>query len=116
IIVRQEDIGKNTNFSIKITLDELDERFDYYKVVVAQLTEDSDNINVYEEGIHTINDKTILYSGEQNKKSVQLSDINKKRLFVERVEFVTETNDSLVLGGITPKKEVNLQPVVNLMG
>jgi len=116
-VLTQEELRNPTNYSIKLNVSNLDKRYTHYKVVVIQNTLDSVGAtNFYEEGIHTINDNTVVYGGQNNKKEASLLDILRKNLFVERVEFVSESNNSLVAGGVTQEKEINLQPVVNLLG
>lgn len=106
-----------TNFSIRLEVSDLDQRYTHYKVVVIQNTLDSVGATrFFEEGLHTINDNTVVYGGEQNKKAIELVDILRENLFVKHSEFLTEANNSLILGGVTLEKEINLQPVVNLLG
>lgn len=114
--VTQTENDSPTNFAIKLSVDGLDKRFSHYKIAVIQTTVDSNATRYFVEGIHTINDNTVVYGGEQNKKTIELSDILKTNRFIERAEFVTESNNSLVVAGVTQEKEVNLQPIVSLLG
>nr|DAI89467.1 MAG TPA: stabilization protein [Caudoviricetes sp.] len=113
----QSELGTPTNYSIKLKVDNLDKRFTHYKIAVIQTTlEDKGVTRFFIEGIHNINDTTVIYDGEQNKKSIELSDLIRENLYIQRWEFLTESNNSLIGAGITTEKEINLQPVVNLLG
>lgn len=117
VTLTQNELGTPTNFSIKLQVDNLDKRFTHYKIAVIQTTlEDVGVTRFFVEGIHNINDTTIIYGGEQNKKSIGLSDLIRENLYIQRWEFLTESNNSLIGAGITTEKEINLQPVVNFLG
>lgn len=111
------ELATPTNFSIKLEVTNLDLRFSHYKIAVIQNTLDSVGATTYFiEGIHTINDNIVIYGGDDNKSSaITLSDLLRENLFVEKWEFITESQNSLIGAGITTEKEINLQPIVNLL-
>jgi hypothetical protein len=113
----QAELSTPTNFSIRLNVEDLDEKFNFYKVVVIQTTLDGQfTSQFFVEGIHPINDNSVVYGGEQNKQITTLSDILRENFFVKTSELVAEANNRLVLGGLTLEKEMNLQPVMNLIG
>ncbi len=117
VTLQPSELGAPTNFSIKLEVANLDPRFSHYKIAVIQNTLASVGAAQYFiEGIHTINDTTVIYGGEQNKQATSLSDLIRENLYIEKWEFLTESNNSLIGAGITPEKEINLQPVVNFLG
>jgi len=117
VTLTQNELGTPTNFSIKLKVENLDKRFTHYKIAVIQTTlEDVGVTRFFVEGIHNINDTTIIYGGEQNKQVIQLSDLIRENLYIQRWEFLTESNNSLIGAGITTEKEINLQPVINFLG
>lgn len=117
VTLTPNELGNPTNFSIKLQVENLDSRFTHYKIAVIQTTlEDVGVTRFFVEGIHNINDTTIIYGGEQNKQSIELSDLIRENLYIQRWEFLTESNNSLIGAGITTEKELNLQPVVNFLG
>jgi len=117
VTLTQAELGTPTNFSIKLQVGNLDKRFTHYKIAVIQTTlEDVGVTRFFIEGIHNINDTTVIYGGEQNKQTIELSDLIRENLYIQRWEFLTESNNSLIGAGITTEKEINLQPVVNLLG
>lgn len=116
LIQGQENIADRTNFSIKLDVSGLDKRYSHYKVAVIQTADIEGATRYFEEGIHTINDNTVIYGGEQGKIATTIDKLLIANLQVEQTEGLTASNNILFQYGITLKKEINLQPVVNLMG
>jgi hypothetical protein len=111
-----QELTEPTNFAIKLEVSDLDEKYTHYKVVALQTTLESGVTRIFEEGIHTINDNIVTYGGDFGKKELSISDVIRENIYVERVEFLSETNNHLLLGGLTLEKELNLQPVINFLG
>jgi hypothetical protein len=106
-----------TNYSIKFEVSNLDQNYQYYKVAIIQTTLDSQfTPRVFIEGIHNITDTTVVYSGDQNKVEITLSDLFRENTYIQKGALLAEANNSLVLGDLTIEKEINLQPIVNLLG
>jgi hypothetical protein len=116
LIQGQENIADRTNFSIKLNVSGLDRRYSHYKVAVAQTADLEAATRYFEEGIHTINDTTVIYGSEQDKIATSIDKLLIANLQVEQSEGLTASNNILFQYGLTLKKEINLQPVVNLMG
>lgn len=114
--LQQENLADRTNLSIKLVIEGLDKSYSHYKVVVIQITDIEGAVSYFEEGIHTINDNTIIYSSEENKKRTDLQTITRQNIFVNKLEGITQSNNYLFGYGIEVEKELNLQPVVNMMG
>jgi phosphoribosyl-AMP cyclohydrolase len=116
IIQGQENIADRTNFSIKLDVSGLDRRYSHYKVAVIQTADLEGATRYFVEGIHTINDTTVIYGSEQDKIATSIDKLLIANLQVEQSEGLTASNNILFQYGLTLKKEINLQPVVNLMG
>lgn len=116
IIQGQENIADRTNFSIKLEVNGLDKRYSHYKVAVIQTADLEAATRYFQEGIHTINDNTVIYGSEQDKIATSIDKLLIANLQVEQSEGLTASNNILFQYGLTLKKEINLQPVVNLMG
>lgn len=109
--------NSKTNFSIKLEVDNLDKNYQYYKVAVIQTTIESQYTpRVFIEGVHQINDNIVIYSGDENKEAIDNLKLSIENIHVEKSALLTEANNSLVLGDLTLKNEINLQPVVNFLG
>lgn len=115
-ILEQKDLASRTNLAIRLQVSNLDKNYTHYKVVVIQTADIEGASRYFVEGIHTINDNTVVYTTEQNKVTTSFDKLLVDQLNVERSEGLTASNNILFQYGITQKKEINLQPVVNLLG
>lgn len=115
-VMGQKDLDKTTNYAIELKVTNLDETFHYYKVAVIQNTEVNGEETYYEEGIHPISDESILYTTERNKKRTTLNKLLIRRVRVQSVEQMVDSNGYLFMAGIKNKPVMNLQPIVNLIG
>lgn len=116
VTLEQSELADRTNFAIKLNVDNLDKSFRYYKVVVIQTASLDGATRYYEEGIHPITDNTILYDTEQGKKVTDINTLFLDKPDINKVKGLAQANNYLIPYGIEYEKEVNLQPVVNLMG
>ena len=112
----QPETSSRTNLSIRLNIENLDNKYTHYKISVIQTADIENATRYFEEGVHTINDTSVLYSTEQNKKETSIDALTRSYLFVEEAEGVATANNVLYQYGVTNKKELNLQPVVNFLG
>lgn len=117
LIMEQPDLASRTNYAIRLEVKGLDKDYTHYKIAVIQ-TADLESVDrYYVEGIHTIDDTTVVYSTEQGKQdNISVFSLSKYTPKVEKVEGVASSNGVLFQYGVTNKKEINLQPAVNFMG
>lgn len=116
VILEQSELADRTNYAIKLELTNLDSTKDYYKVVVIQNTSIDGGVEFFVEGVHPTSDTTVIYATDENKERTYLSIINRTFPYVQRWKGITESNGHLIGYGETQHEEINLQPVVNLMG
>lgn len=114
VIHEQEDNNAETNFAIKVELDTVDIRFDYYKVAVKYYTSNG-VFTSFVEGIHGTSDKVIILSNNDGQ-SINNAKLGLKKPFVETVDGATASNNILILNGVREREPINLQPAVSLMG
>jgi len=110
----QPDLDSQTNYAIRLEVEGLDLTYPYYKVVVIQRTDVQQAQSYFVEGIHNTADKTVVYSSENNKQRTTLSNILSIRTRYDKVKGLVASNGYLFQYGTTAKREINLQPVVNL--
>lgn len=115
-ILEQSETAVETNFAIKLDIQGLDQDYKYYKIVVIQTADIEGATTYYEEGVHPINDTTVLYDGQANKKATTLNNLMRVNPVVKRWEGLTSSNNTIFGYGIQVEKEWNLQPIVNLIG
>ncbi len=115
-ILSQPNLADKTSFSIKLDINGLDKNYAFYKIAVIQTADIEGATRYYIEGIHNINDTSVSYSTEENKIATNIYNLLLPKLDVEKTESLEASNNVLFHTGITQKKEINLQPVVNLLG
>lgn len=114
VIHEQIDDNSETNFSIKLELDNSDVIFDYYKIAVRYFT----SKGVFESfvsGVYNTSNKTVIIS-DDNGDSISNNKLLLSKPFVETVDGITSSNNILFLNGIKEREPINLQPVINLAG
>lgn len=125
----QPELDVQTNFAIKLKVNNLDKNFSFYKVVVIEHTNLAQGQSYFVEGIHPITDDTILYASSSTPSQsnivgsivtprirTSLENILSVKSRFEKVKGLVSSNNYLFLWGLIPKKQLNLQPVVNLLG
>ena len=115
-VLTQPQLADRTNFGIRLDITNLDTEYRYYKVAVIQNADIEGAISYFIEGVHATTDTTVVYNTEENKERTDLLTIAAVKTTVNTWEGLTESNGFLFGYGITSEKEMNLQPVVNLMG
>lgn len=123
-VLTQPELDSFTNFAIRLTVDNLDTQFKYYKVVVIERVAINQAESYFEEGIHPTTDKEILYTSTQTgtenlggvTKRISFDKFMAKRTRYEHSRGIEIANNRQVKWGLTGKKFPNLQPVVNLIG
>lgn len=115
-IIDSSKISERTNYSIKLDIKNIDKNYEYYKIAVIQTADIEGTSSVFEVGVFPTSMSNIKYSTELNKKRLSFDDVFKSFLFIEEAEGVATANNILYQYGITNEKELNLQPVINLLG
>jgi hypothetical protein len=108
------ELSERTNFAIKLKVEGLDKQYTHYKIAVIQNTNNAQTYFI--EGLHTIDDNSVVYTTQQNKKATTLVELLKVNAEVKKAEGLAVSNDALFLYGLESEKEWNLQPVVNFIG
>jgi len=126
-ILDQTQLDYRTNKSIQIQLSNLDQSFEYYKVVVGVSTGNDPGIVYKTYGVFPIDQENltiaqIASSTESNSdnpesgNNLNVFDILSVRPSYLNSKLMTSANGYLFLGNLEGMREINLQPIVNLMG
>lgn len=115
-ILDATQLDYRTNFGIKLNVTGLDKQYGYYKVAVIQNADVNGVVSYFEEGVHPIIDDTIFYVTDADKKRTTLNKLLAVKPIYTHAEGMTSSNGYLFQYGLKAQKELNLQPVVNLMG
>jgi len=115
-ILSQSTLDYKTNLAIKLKALDLDQSYAYYKAVVIR-REGVEGAPTYKElGVFTINNDTIVVSDIEDLIPITLESLLIKRTVYEKAKGMTSGNGILFQYGLESKPEINLQPVVNLLG
>ena len=116
-ILLQPDLESKTNYAIKLKVDNLDTNFKYYKVVVIQKTSLNQALSAYfVEGIHPTTEDTIVYASDANKERIASDKLYTITKHYEKAKGLMTSNNTMFQWGLVERREVNLQPIVNLLG
>jgi hypothetical protein len=107
-----------TTYAIKLKVENVDKRFNFYKVAVVEKTDVTESVSAFIEGIHSTADTNIIYTsnGSQNDQRIDLQSIFAEKPFYKNFGGILETNGYLMGYDYEVEKEWNLQPMVSLLG
>lgn len=115
-LYRQPELDAITNLGIKLEVNNLDLNYKYYKVAVTQKTSVDGIQSYFEVGVFPISDNVVVYTTENNKKRLTLEKIVVDFPQYTKAKYAEQVDNKLFLSDLESTPEVNLQPVVNLMG
>ena len=115
-ILTNEERGENTNFAIKLDVNELDANFEYYKIAVSYTNIIDGSTRHYEVGVFPATTQNVLLTTLSDKKEISVNELLIPNPNVKLLEGLATSNKYLFGYGVTREKEWNLQPVVNLLG
>jgi len=115
-ILDQSLLGYETSLGIRLEVSDLDQSFSSYKVAVIFRNGLDGAVRYFEEGVHLISDDSIVLTSLKNKRETTQQNILIGRTTYETTDGMASGNGYLFQYGLTAKPEMNLQPVVNLMG
>lgn len=115
-ILDQTSLDYMTNQSIAITVDNLDKSYDYYKIAVIYRSGLDAAVSYYEHEVYPIDNLKVTISSLRDDNQISLDDLNMQKPFYISAKGMSESNGYLFQYGLKEHREINLQPVVNLMG
>ena len=108
-----------TSYSIKVEIDNLDTKYNYYKIAVIEKTDVTGVTSIFNAGVYPINQNVVTYS--TNGEHASLQRMTSEQLFATKPVYkkfggLTASNGYVFGYDYEVEKEWNLQKVVNLMG
>src|SRR5690606_36975232 len=100
----------------RIKVGDLDPLYTHYKLVVVHTGKDSGATTYYDAGIYSVNSRDVVISDISTYQRVSLERISFVNQRVLRSEGFTTANNSLLEYGLVFERELNLQPIANLIG
>src|SRR5690606_5207925 len=74
-ILEQSQLADNTNFAIRFAVSDIDTKYEYYKIVIAQTASLDGSTRYFEEGIHRTTDTEILYTNDVDKREITINEL-----------------------------------------
>lgn len=115
-ILDQTNLDYLTNQSIKLKVTGADSSYDYYKIAVVYRSGLDGAVVVKENGVYPIDNESVSISTLVDKESMDLSDVLKISPKYTKARGLTQGNGYLFQYGMESQREINLQPIVNLLG
>lgn len=116
-ILAQPNLDYTTNFSILVELLDLDTNYLYFKLVVQRREGLQGQATQHVIGVYPTTTNQVTISSLDNALSpITTFEINSRRPTIKSAKGLTAGKGYLFHFGITEQRELNLQPVVNLMG
>jgi hypothetical protein len=115
-VLTQDNLDALTNFSIKVNFEDLDKSFEYYKVVVVYRSGLDQSLTNFVVGVFSVSTDSVYVKDTKNKDKITDAELKEFRPFVEKAKGLTAANGHLFLHGLKTQRDINLQPVVSLMG
>lgn len=119
LIKENREATRATNYGIRIELSEIDQSFEYYKIVSSYRTSQTVNdgvATIYTISINPTSGNTVINSRVPLEGDMTQQRLNLKRRNVKNWGGMTSANETLFGYDIEEYETLNLQPVVNLMG
>lgn len=111
------ELADRTNLGIKLRVEGLDTSYPYYKIVVVKRNNVQFTESYIVEGVHPVSETTVLYDREHtDNPRITLDNIMSLVPIYDTAKIMTASGGYLIQGGMTTHPEINIQPVVNLMG
>jgi hypothetical protein len=115
-IYQQPELDARTNYSIKLIINRLDNRFKFYKIAVRQRVAVDGAIEYFETEVISTGQSEYIYTSESGKKRSSAELIGLEYPIYKTAKTNEATNNKLFYTDLTTQEEINLQPVVNFIG
>ena len=115
-ILDQTNLDSITNQAIGLKISNLDSRYEFYKVVVIYKSGLDSSVSYFIHGVFQIDNDSIVIDTLKNKEATSLQKLSDKRLVFDKAKGLATAGGMLFWNGLRTHREVNLQPVVNLLG
>ncbi len=116
VVLDQTNLDYATNQSFSVTINGFSEHFEFYTVAVVYRSGLDGSLSVFSLGKFPNTRTEILVDTLQGKRRIDLNEVLDQRAYVEKSKGLTVANGYLYHYGLTERRTINLQPVVNLMG
>lgn len=116
VYLTDNNLDYRTNFSIGLDIGDIDNSYDYFKVVVIYRSGLDQSVTYKELGVFPTSTGRVTISSLENKADSNPQVIKHRKPFYKKAKGLAAGNGYLFQFGLETQREINLQPVVNLMG
>lgn len=116
VVLTQDNLDYLTNFAIGIDVDNLDDSYDYYKAAVIYRSGLDQSVSYRVIGVFPTSTNKITLATLINTDTITDEEIKVRKPFYLTSRGMAAANGHLFQFGLTTQRELNLQPVVSLMG
>lgn len=116
-IYMPHELDRNSGQGIRFKVENADDNFKYYTVVIMQESATANlPMNYYSAGVFPINQEFVDVTDLRELKRKTIDEITKINPTYKTAKYVAQANNTLFWEYLTKQEEVNLQPIVNLIG
>lgn len=116
IYLTDSNLDYRTNFSIGLDIKDLDKSYDFYKVVVIYRSGLDQSVTYRDLSIFPTSTERVTIASLENRGKINPQEIKNRKPFYKKAKGFASGNGYLFQFGLEAQREINLQPVVNLMG
>jgi hypothetical protein len=117
VVLDQTDLNYLTNYAIRLKVSDLDTNYEFYTIVVIYRSGLDASVSYYKIGVYPIDNTTVTINTTKSPDDqISLRDILSRRPFYKTARGMASGNGYLYQYGMKAQREINLQPVVSLMG
>jgi hypothetical protein len=115
-ILDQTDLDYVTPYAIKLKATSLDTQYEYFKVAIVYRSGLDASTTIVINGIYPITTEYISVYNLTDKTTITLPELVGGKIFYETSRGMASGNGYLFQYGLKAHREINLQPIVNLLG
>lgn len=115
-ILDQTNLDYLTNQAIAVDVIDLDPQYEYYKISVIYRSGLDSAVTYFDYGVYPSGTTKVTISTLENKQSTTLQNLLSRRPYYLLAQGLAASNGYLFQYGLKTHREINLQPVVNLLG
>ena len=115
-IYQPHELNRNSGYAIKFKVSDLDIKFSHYKIAIVANAEVDGKEGYYQLGAFPTTQDTAIFVGTKNLKRITIDEITAVSKIYDNSKYIKSANNFLLRGGLKADADINLQPIVNLLG
>lgn len=115
-ILDQTNLDYKTNKSFTVEVSDLDDSYEFYKLYVIYHSGLDEAVSYYEYGMYPIDTTKVTIVSLEGKVRVDLDELLEPNVNIITSKGLTDADGYLIQSGLVEPREINLQPIANLLG